>query len=128
MTQRIFDVKNEKDYSDLWEIFPDSVERIAKKNNDEICLTYESGFIDETDLIKINWQDKTEITRPIQEATEQDIGKLCKFWNENIEEYRIAIFTNILDKFNYKYNFCDNTDTYWMHCRRLTEQEIEELC
>ena len=80
------------------------------------------------DKAKKGEYDKTEITRPIQECTEQDLKKLCKFWNEYVEEYRIAILTSILDKFNYKYNFCDNTDTYWMHCRRLTKQEIKELC
>ena len=125
MTQRIFDIFNEKDYTDLWNIVPDDVNKIENVNLN--CNCYIGNCIICTTLIKINWHGKTEITRPIQEATEADIGKICKFWNENEEEHRIAIFTSILDKFNYKYNFCDNTDTYWMHCRRLTKQEIEEL-
>ena len=132
MTQRVFDIENEKDMQDLWDILPDNIVKIKQRFQDGSGIVYYTTtggcVFDSMRIININWHDKTEITRPIQEATEADIGKLCKFWNENEEEHRIAILTSILDKFNYKYNFCDNTDTYWMHCRRLTKQEIEELC
>ena len=124
MTQRIFDVENKKDMADLWAILPDDVVRLKKNEPNIAYCVYEysdsSCFINK--MLKINWHDKTEITRQIQEATEADVGKLCKFWNDNEEEYHIAIFKSILDKFNYKYNFCDNSDTYWIHCRRLTKQ------
>lgn len=74
MTQRIFDVENEKDMADLWDIVPDDATTIRK------CII---GFQITTtpyehwknECIKINWHDKKEITRPIQEATEADIGK-----------------------------------------------------
>lgn len=130
MTQRVFDIENEKDMADLWDILPENFDTIRKINRWDIAfLAHGNGELRiPSRFIRIEWHDKTEITRPIQEATEADIGKLCKFWNENEEEYRIAIFTSILDKFNYKYNFCDNTDTYWKHCHRLTKQEVEELC
>ena len=128
MTQRIFDIENKKDYADIWDILPDWADTITKgkkKEYDVIWNTELHAWY--RCLLKINWHDKTEITRPIKEATEADIGKLCKFWNENTEEYRIAILTSVLDKFKYKYSFCDDRDNYWMHGRRLTKQEIEEL-
>lgn len=76
-------------------------------------------------MLKINWHDKTEIKRPIQEATEADLGKLCKFWDSNPDCYSFGIMTKILYSENAYYK--DNW-TLHKHCRRLTKQEIEELC
>lgn len=130
MTQRIFDIKNEKDYTDLWDILSEDVNKIVKHCSDLSPKYYNHNnkLISITDIIKINFHDKTEITRPIPEVTLDDIGKLCLFWNDDIEKGRIAIFANTSNRFNYGYTFCDNTDTYWKHCRRLTKQEIEKLC
>lgn len=129
MTQRIFDVENEKDMADLWNILPD---RVFKIHTSEEHTYYSDGdktqYFDVSDLIAINWHDKTEITRPIQEATEADIGKLCGFWNEGITY--IGKLCHIKDTDTGKYyemgapvvgNF------RFTHCRRLTKQEIEEL-
>jgi len=125
MTQRIFDVENEKDMADLWGILPD---RVFKIHTSEEYTYYSDGdeiqYFDVSDLIAINWHDKTEITRPIQEATEQDLGKLCKFW-----DYEEAFYYGILNKIEvegkeklYRYR-----GGAFSHCRRLTKQEIEEL-
>ena len=126
MTQRIFDVENEKDMADLWSILPD---RVFKIHTSEEHIYYSDGdetqYFDVSDLIAINWHDKTEITRPIQEATEADIGKICKFWDSNPDCYSFGIMTKILYSENAYYK--DNW-TLHKHCRRLTKQEIEELC
>lgn len=127
MTQRIFDRDNEKDMADLWDILPDNVESIEKKdNNDDILLRYINGYIDEVDIFKINWHNKTEITRPIYEVTEQDIGKLCVFWKTNQKRY--GMLTQILNFINGGKLYLLNNDDGWEHCRRLTKQEIEEIC
>lgn len=100
MTQRIFDIENEKDMADLWDILPENIYKLVK---DE----YQASLLDKNEkdiftvpyrLIKINWHDETEITRPIQEATEADSGKLCKFWNNSGEEY--ATYGILLKKWN----------------------------
>lgn len=128
MTQRQFDIENEKDMQDLWNILPDDVVRIYLEQIE--CFELPRCMADFSDkskdfftkYIKINWHDKTEITRPIEEATEADIGKICKFWDKDGCYY--GVLTNVGD-YNYKYQM--NNNSTWWHCRRLTEQEIEEL-
>lgn len=126
MTQRIFDIENEKDMADLWDILPDEAYSIKKSMG---CQTWrrkgeDTGYYFE--FVKINWHDKTEITRPIQEASEKDIGMLCCFWNNKGEEFfgRLGNITrNTFIMITPLYE-----DLEFSHCRRLTKQEIEELC
>ncbi len=82
------------------------------------------------DIFSINWHDKTEITRPIQEATEQDIGKLCYFWGNDKNDYAYGILRSIETEKGEIYYTIDDADggLYFEHARRLTKQEIEELC
>jgi len=131
MTQRVFDVENEKDMADLWDILPD---RVFKIHTSEEHIYYSDGdetqYFDVSDLIAINWHDKTEITRPIQEATEADIGKICVFYDrfdETDDEPDIyAVLHKIENQGNNTWYYTERGD-YYAHCRRLTKQEIEEL-
>lgn len=128
MTQRIFDVDNEKDMADLWDILPDDAVRISvvNKSEDIIYIEFEE---DETmsALFKVNWHDKTEITRPIQEATEDDVGKLCRFWRGNETCCHYGILFGI-DKDCSKGKYMMSYSDKYSHCRRLTKTEISELC
>lgn len=127
MTQRIFDRDNVEDMTQLWSILPDNIVSIEKKdNNDGILLRYENGYIDEVDIFKINFHDKTEITRPIQEATEADIGKLCKFWDDACEDIIIGKLT-VIETLRGKMCYRLGDFACFNHCRRLTKQEIETL-
>ena len=134
MTQRIFDIENEKDMQDLWDILPDGIVKISPNGlAEETSLWSELNlFTLPIGLIKINWHDKTEITRPIQEATEQDIGKLCAFYDEPATtDDKPYIYYAVLHKIeNQSRNTWFYTDRcdYFTRCRRLTKQEIEELC
>lgn len=129
MTQRIFDIENEKDMQDLWSILPIDIIRINKRETKNTFwgeLFYENI---PSSFISINWHDKTEITRPLQEATEADIGKLCYFWDGNDENYhkQIGLLTKIrTDTSIFKYILAESV--CFAHCRRLTKQEIEEIC
>ncbi len=62
---------------------------------------------------------------PMQEATEKDINKLCKFWDCDENDFRLSILRNIESKTDYP--FSDDFDAEWLHCRRLTPSEISEL-
>lgn len=129
MTQRIFDIENEKDMQDLWDILPDNVCKIEAGCGD-VVLVYGNAFrfsID--DIFSINFHDKTEITRTIQECTEQDIGKLCYFWGNDENDYAYGILGSIGTENGEKYYNIDNIDegSYFEHARRLTKQEIREL-
>lgn len=125
MTQKIFDTDNEEDMALLWSILPDNATVIRNLHEDYGEYRIE-GVIGEShidsDLLAINWHDKTEITRPIQEATEADFGKLCKCWNG--ENSAICLLKGV-DNDGY---FVDDHCWCWQHCRRLTKKEIEELC
>lgn len=74
MTQKIFDIDNADDMTLLWSILPESITKLTPI--DRFLYTPDNGIFT-SGIIKINWHDKWEITRPIQEATEADIGKLC---------------------------------------------------
>ena len=134
MTQRIFDVENEKDCADLWDIVPDKVYKIVRGICDsDIRLWYNtpggktSANCYLCDFLKINWHDKKEIERPIQEATEQDAGKLCYFWDDDGTIcYGLLSEVIIKERKSLKYGCCEGRR--WTHARRLTKQEIEELC
>ena len=126
MTQRIFDIENEKDMADLWDILPDEIGRIRKAEKSfNLDIMYVKGGVFST-VLKINWHDKTEITRPIQEATEADIGKLCYFWDDDEEFKGYAILT-LKDVVGGKPYYIADGNTTYDHCRRLTKQEIEEI-
>ena len=126
MTQRIFDIENEKDMADLWDILPDEIERIRKAEKSfNLDIMYVKGGVFST-VLKINWHDKTEITRPMQEATEADIGKLCYFWDDDEEFKGYAILT-LKDVVGGKPYYIADGNTTYDHCRRLTKQEIEEI-
>ena len=131
MTQRVFDIENEKDMQDLWDILPDNIVKIKQRFQDGSGIVYYtttgSCVFDSMGIIKINWHDKTEITRPIQEATEADVGKLCKFWSG--KDYAIGILKEIDNSSDIDiYGMEDGKNGSWfIHCRRLTKQESEEL-
>jgi hypothetical protein len=133
MTQRIFDIENEKDMEDLWDILPEKVVRIekAKESYEHDGLYVKNiGVAWGKTVLKINWHDATEIARPVQEATEKDIGKLCMFSypQEDVSKV-IGILRNIKKTTDGKncYKMYGNR-LWYIKCRRLTKQEIEELC
>lgn len=132
MTQRIFDVENEKDMQDLWSILPDGVEKITNEESNAMFYGYGLGFQGSIigKLININWHDKTEITRPAQEATEQDIGKLCRFCNYEGASNYFGILCRLREMpagTRFVAEGC-NGEHPFVHAYRLTKQEIEELC
>jgi hypothetical protein len=127
MTQRIFDIENEKDMQDLWDIVPENIVAIEKSIQNSAIYRTDLGIRSGYQYIKINWHDKTEITRPIQEATEQDIGKICAFWNKDNDEVSYGKLLKIDERFN-PHKYQASGEWGFIHCRRLIKQEIKELC
>jgi hypothetical protein len=101
-----------------------------KKNKNENTFWSELFYQDiPSGFIKINWHDKIEITRPIQEATEADVGKICYFWDKEKSgcyEYGELLPRGMNSYIDFPYQA--RNGRAWKHCRRLTKQEIEELC
>lgn len=128
MTQRIFDIENEKDMVDLWNILPENIYKLVKDEYQASLLDKNGEWIFTVPyrLIKINWHDKTEITRPIQEASEADIGKWCCFWDNCSEDVTIGKLSVIVqDRGKPSYRL--GGYAVFDHARRLTKQDIEEL-
>lgn len=134
MTQKIFDTDNAEDMALLWSILPKGIKKISPNYSyNETSLYADVNFIRiPIGLIKIEWHDKTEITRPIQEATEADIGKLCYFWDYDEQKGSgTGSFGKlcIIDEHKVEGTKYQGQNIGWFpHCRRLTKQEIEELC
>lgn len=135
--QKVFDIDNEEDMKLLWDILPDETIKARKvktgieflDKDNEPCLYIHDGD-GGVSIIKINWHDKTEITRPIQEVTEQDIGKICMFFNSlsNSKYYGVLIeLRETVAGTRYVAQSCNGTHPF-IHAYRLTKQEIEELC
>ena len=138
MTQRVFDVDNKQDMKDLWNILPDWANKVFLEQIEcfdkprVVVLSKDGNYHLSSCLFNINWHNKTEIIRPIQEATEEDVGKICWFWYDNDDAAKIGVLEEIdeiQDKEELDFeNFYVSKDGYsYHHCRRLTKQEIEEL-
>lgn len=128
MPQRIFDVENEKDITDLWNILPDNVFKIKKEKHN--CFNALMYFLDGHSIrpyLILNWHDKTEITRPIQEATEADIDKLCYFWDDDVKYPKQIGLLSEINTNNSIFKYVLANSVCFAHCRRLTKQEIEKL-
>lgn len=128
MTQRILDVNNKEDIDWLWSKLDTRV--VCIKPYDIIYCQFidrNGNFIQWFDLFKFNWHDKTEITRPIQEATKEDFKKLCLFWDDNYSGKGVIGLLSSIDGESVCNRYYMEGGTWWTHCRRLTKQEIEEL-
>lgn len=130
-----FNVYNEKDMDDLFDILPDRISEIKlfeTYNGSGLspCLKVmwiaNDGTIIPVDLFNIKWEDKKVIYRPTKESTEKDIGKLCKMWDSN-ENYP---FYTVLDEIKYENghkSYRGKHTTWHEHCRRFTPEEKETL-
>ena len=61
---------------------------------------------------------------PVKEADENDIGKLCEFWDGNFRGRCISTL-ECLQKSNLPYKA--KYGAGWEHCRRLTPTEVAEI-
>ena len=130
MTQKIFDTDNEKDMALLWSILTDTIKIIKRPYKSGMVHPF-SASVDTLylgdDVIKINWHDKTEIIRPIKEATKEDYKKLCLFRDDNSSKGVVGVLSAV-DSESVCSRYYMEGGTWWRHCRILTKQEIEELC
>ena len=133
MTQKVFDVHSDKDLEELFDILPDRIDKINKVDlsnsynlNAGISWLANDGSFIPQDLFNINWYDETVIYRPIKEATSKDIGKLCIFWNKESDLPHYARLFEIKDVKPREYVSVNDDNTY-LHCRKLTQKEWEEL-
>ena len=119
MTQRIFDVDNPQDIKDLFDILPDKIKKIMRNLNAFDCYDKDGEYIDSCAQIRVNWRDKTEITRPADET--QWIGKLCWF----CEEKTTMPFIGILESIKGDEYKCEAHLTPCKVCRPVHHDEVK---
>lgn len=61
-----------------------------------------------------------------QEATEKDVGKLCKFYDTEADEPRYSVLEKVF-KEDSDFPFMDSCCDTWEHCRRLSPAEVAEI-
>lgn len=122
MTQRIFDIENEKDYADLWDILPEKTDKITLE--DSRCFLYDKdGFCiaDISGIIKINWHDKTEITRPVE--YEKMIGCVGFFWDDYANTHNVGVLTEY-HRENHS-PFVRNSNSSYLNFRPAKKSELK---
>lgn len=122
MTQRVFDIENEKDMDLLWSILPDDINKI-KKHTERINHFYDKSDVCYTGLININWHDKTEITRP--ENYENMIGYVCWFWDDDPNQKELGILTKIDNDDIYGCNYKIGEQDYYKNVAPAKKSELK---
>jgi hypothetical protein len=121
MTQKIFDTDNKEDMDLLWSILPDDVVRINPVTSKANRIEFEDDEFS-TILLKINWHDKTEITRPVN--YEDMIG--CVGWFENEERAKfLGILTGITESDENGYVFCRNHALWYKYFTPAKKSELK---
>ena len=120
MTQRIFDVDNPRDVKDLFDIVPDRYIRITRDEYNNMRIWSTDCGVDFFAPFAINWHNKTEITRPVDET--KLIGCLCWFWDDN-EQPRIAVMKRIGADTCYKYITAGGP--CYQNCRPVRRDEVK---
>lgn len=78
--------------------------------------------------IAVNGQDfyiEEESEEPVQEATAEDVGKLCWFFDDDEERKYISKLTKKYISADFRFEDCFGDS--WKHCRPLTKAEIQEF-
>lgn len=121
MTQRIFDVNNPQDVKDLFELLPSRIQKIRWTANNSVVFLDKDGVI--TNLFHINWRDKIEITRPVDET--QWIGKLCWFADDAGDEYIGVLHAICNGDDSYPYVCKNNLLRAFKDCRPVRRDEVK---
>jgi hypothetical protein len=116
--QRIFDIENEKDMADLWDILPDETDKITRNDKIWDCIYVGEGTF--RSLLKINWHDKTEITRPVN--YEDMIGCVGYFWDEENES--VKVIGILKSQINKEYCLESYDGSCWKHFTPAKKSEL----
>ncbi len=124
MTQRIFDVDNPQDIKDLFDVLPDKVKTVIKDtfDNEQIELyDRDDIYIGFCSYFQINWHNKKEITRPVDES--EWVGCLCWFWDEYPKDKHLGILEKIETDYDRPYRV--PIDRGYQYCRPVRRDEIK---
>ena len=122
MTQRIFDVDNPQDVKDLFDILPDDVQEIQRGIDKTVKFYNRKGLsISFSDVLAINWRDKKEIIRPVDES--KWLGCLCWFWDGDLK-YKSLGFLKKIDR-EYFGPYEEVGGACYSNCRPVRRDEVK---
>lgn len=121
MAQRIFDLDNPQDVKDLFDILPDDVKKIRWLPDDTAGIIDKYGIMTPAYFILIEWRDKTEISRPVDES--KWIGCLCWFWDGSPKDKQVGFLKEIDTSYFEPY---EKVSGYrFQNCRPARRDEIK---
>lgn len=120
MSQRIFDMENEQDVKDLFDILPPKAINI-RPNGPYTTVFGRGEYITVTNVFMINWRGKISVDRPVDKS--KWIGCLCLFWDGDDTDKHIGFLKEITDKDDYAY--VNATGVNWPNCRPVKREEIK---
>lgn len=126
MTQRVFDMENEQDVKDLFDILPDWVDgfRLVNEVSGVVefygkgATSYKPEFIR---ILSIHWGTLDHVARPVDKS--KWIGYLCRFWDDAPDLYSLGILKKAdMDTTN---PFLTQNGSRWKNCRPVKREEIK---
>lgn len=67
------------------------------------------------------------VEEPVKEADENDIGKLCYFWDEETQPLKQIGILKRYEPTLTQMRYCSVFGSAWKHCRCLTPTEVAEI-
>lgn len=123
--QKVFDVDNKEDMDLLWSILPTNTNKITGHNDNTTYLFEKEHQCFASlcpDIIRINWHDKTEITRPVN--YEDMIGCVGWFWDNDACQKELGILTKIDDD-EYGFYYKKGEEDYYKHIEPAKKSELK---
>lgn len=75
--------------------------------------------------IDVNGDYYILVEEPVKEVTEEDIGKLCWFWDSSDDRKFPGLLTDI--NYDDAYSFCCRAAGYYSQCCRMSPSEVAEI-
>lgn len=94
--------------------------------NGVLCRIYTNKTVMFNVCIDLTGNYYILVEEPVKEADENDIGKLCYFWDEENQLKQIEILKRFEPTLT-QVRYTSNGGSAWKHCRRLTPEEVTEL-
>lgn len=121
MTQRIFDMENEQDVKDLFDILPDCVCRVEEaREYGYLVLHYNRSVVRaQTSVLAIKWGKRHFADRPVDKS--KWIGKLCWLW---VKDEKLKVLGE-LSRIDTGYFYRDFDPMPYANCEPVKRSEIK---
>ena len=127
--QRQFDMENEQDVKDLFDILPDTLSSIYKHPPKERIQLLHESYAELGEVInsvfKIKWGEKISVKRPVDKS--KWIGCLVAMRDSHDENWGMGTLIEIKENCEYPYSvkILSGRPTRFKQCRPIKKEEIK---